>query len=77
MIKLRFITNKEYVRRHKPDFVGDGWGGGVCGCPKAYGLQEKPIEAGCRQTTCEECWNELAIKKGRYILTRKKRGSQE
>lgn len=74
MIKLRFITNKEYVRRHKPAAISDRWGGGACGCPEDYGLQEQTINAECHNTTCEECWNKLAIKKSRYILTRKKGG---
>jgi hypothetical protein len=71
--KRKFVamTNKEYVKKHNPEFIFELATGGVCACPHHYCLEIQICDQYkiAEEYKCSECWQRLPAKRnGRYIL---------
>lgn len=52
------MTYKELMQIRHPEKVGEGYCGGVEGCPHQYFNVEKNHK--CEQTSCSKCWDRKA-----------------
>lgn len=70
MIKrMRFMTRREYVKKHYPLRLRDDACGGVLGCPG--NIEKRKIRCYHDFSMCSECWDKPVKIDGKYILVNK------
>ena len=70
-MKLKAMTNREWVQKHYPDRVVTYALGGVEGCPffRTYNLDNNKCNGNkMGNKKCTECWNLPAKRNGKYIM---------
>lgn len=68
MKRLKAMTNREWMQKHKPELIEECVNGGVCGCPMANSLENSMIKKCKGFSSCTACWNLPAKINGKYIM---------
>lgn len=72
MIKrMRFMTRREYVKKHYPLRLRDDACGGVLGCPGDTHIENRKNNCYHDFQKCGECWDKPVLINGKYILVNK------
>jgi hypothetical protein len=79
-LKVKAMTNREWVKKHVPYAITDLSLGGVYACPYIQELENQK----CKRTDensggaikCYECWNLPAKRNGKYIMRKEVRNEQ-
>lgn len=71
-MKLKFLTNREYVEKHCPSAISPLVKGGVMGCPCHYGLYFHLCGVECQidDKQCSYCWDSLAKRNNKLICVK-------
>lgn len=73
--RMRFMTRREWLKKHYPHCVSEKYHGGVKGHPDQYGFSDAQAAyehcTGFDPIKCRKCFDRPAVINGKYILVRR------